>query len=513
MKRWVKIILFILVILIFVFVIKFLNRSSENFLHIHHHDDTLTFNLTNINNRVAGQIEDSDKMQLMVYYEDKLDAKDAEKLAKFKWSIISLWNLSWIESDAVEALYEFGWDIYLNKLKDIDADAMKKIVEINNNSIKSGHSMLGFKKWWIFFHIDLLTLTPDVAKELGNLDSGYGVLILDNLQIISAEAVSWLVQYQWSVNLNWIKDLSVDVASEIWKASRDFLDLWITNLDVDVARWLSNFNWKGIEISWIKEISTEALRELANFDWWWIKLDWLSEINVEQAKELAKFKSTSWLNLDWLNRIDKDVARELIKYKGPTIFLGVHYIDNDTAKILAEFWWNIDVRWMAYDQLEEARKSVIITADVAQRFIDWELGTLNNFWWITAEWAKILATYTWTELNLNWLTSIDADSARELAKFSSETSSKWNGFIVSVWNRINLKWILEIDIDSLSELIKYEWNLNLWLKNIDDVELAKILTKWKWVTLDNLNKISPEVAQVFAKERKWDQKKLEYLVY
>jgi hypothetical protein len=210
-----------------------------------------------------------------------------------------------------------------------------------------------------------------VAKEIGNLDVGYGVLILDNLQTISADAVNWLAKYQWSVNLNWIKSFDVDVASEIWKANRNFLDLWITSLDVGEARWLSNFNWKWIDLSWLKEISVESLKELANFDWWWIRLDWLSDINVEQAKELAKFKSTSWLNLGWLKRIDKDVARELIKYKWPIIFLGVDYIDNNTAEILAEFWWNVDVRWMAYNQLENARKSVIITADVAQKFIDW----------------------------------------------------------------------------------------------------------------------------------------------
>jgi hypothetical protein len=84
MKRRVKIMLFTLLLLIFVFVVVFLSRSLEGAVHIHHHDDTLTFNLTNINNRVARQIENSDKMQLMVYYEDKLKAKDAEKLAKFK---------------------------------------------------------------------------------------------------------------------------------------------------------------------------------------------------------------------------------------------------------------------------------------------------------------------------------------------------------------------------------------------------------------------------------------------
>ena len=84
MKRRVKIMLFIPIILIFVFIIAVLNRLSESIIHVHHHDDTLSFNLTAIDANVEKQIENSDKMQLMVYYEDKLKAKDAEKLAKFK---------------------------------------------------------------------------------------------------------------------------------------------------------------------------------------------------------------------------------------------------------------------------------------------------------------------------------------------------------------------------------------------------------------------------------------------
>ena len=93
------------------------------------------------------------------------------------------------------------------------------------------------------------------------------------------------------------------------------LDLnWLTSIDQDVARELSQYKGYTISLDGLTSISKEVARELTLFKGDRLSLNGLTSITKDVAHELVKKANETQqgqLNLNWLTSIDQDVAREL----------------------------------------------------------------------------------------------------------------------------------------------------------------------------------------------------------
>jgi antitoxin component YwqK of YwqJK toxin-antitoxin module len=103
------------------------------------------------------------------------------------------------------------------------------------------------------------------------------------------------------------------------------LDLnWLTSIDQDVARELSQYKGHAISLDGLSSISKEVARELNLFKGEDLSLNGLTSITKYVAHELAKRKGD--LNLNNVKSMNSDVVREFTKFKGS--FLNIQFLES-----------------------------------------------------------------------------------------------------------------------------------------------------------------------------------------
>ena len=103
------------------------------------------------------------------------------------------------------------------------------------------------------------------------------------------------------------------------------LDLnWLTSIDQDIARELSQYKGHTISLDGLSSISKEVARELTLFKGSRLSLNGLTSITKDVARELAKRKGD--LNLNYVKSMNSEVVREFTKFKGS--FLNIQFLES-----------------------------------------------------------------------------------------------------------------------------------------------------------------------------------------
>ena len=103
------------------------------------------------------------------------------------------------------------------------------------------------------------------------------------------------------------------------------LDLnWLTSIDQDIARELSQYKGHTISLDGLSSISKEVARELNLFKGEDLSLNGLTSITKDVARELAKRKGD--LNLNYVKSMNSEVVREFTKFKGS--FLNIQFLES-----------------------------------------------------------------------------------------------------------------------------------------------------------------------------------------
>ena len=103
------------------------------------------------------------------------------------------------------------------------------------------------------------------------------------------------------------------------------LDLnWLTSIDQEVARELSQYKGHTISLDGLSSISKEVARELTLFKGSRLSLNGLTSITKDVARELAKRKGD--LNLNYVKSMNSEVVREFAKFKGS--FLNIQFLES-----------------------------------------------------------------------------------------------------------------------------------------------------------------------------------------
>ena len=173
----------------------------------------------------------------------------------------------------------------------------------------------------------------------------------------------------------------------------------------------------------------------------------------------------------------------------------------EKAEKIIDEWW--DTREIKKLNPELAKNLLTKLQWVDELYLDW-LVSLDE------DTARELAKFEWNYLNLNWLDDLDKNTAEELAKY------KWEHFLLGLtdldndiseelsnfkWGRLILNELKIIDSDIAMKLswFKAKW-LSLWLMFLD-LEIATELVKFQWnsLNLPQLTVIDEDVAKELAK--------------
>ena len=99
---------------------------------------------------------------------------------------------------------------------------------------------------------------------------------------------------------------------------------WLTSIDQDIARELSQYKGYTISLDGLSSISKEVARELALQPGFRLSLNGLTSITKDVARELAKRKGD--LNLNYVKSMNSEVVREFTKFKGS--FLNIQFLES-----------------------------------------------------------------------------------------------------------------------------------------------------------------------------------------
>ena len=127
--------------------------------------------------------------------------------------------------------------------------------------------------------------------------------------------------------------LTVQEAAELVKKANETLKQfvanelnlnWLTSIDQDIARELSQYKGYTISLDGLSSISKEVARELTLFKGSRLSLNGLTSITKDVARELAKRKGG--LNLNYVKSMNSEVVREFTKFKGS--FLNIQFLES-----------------------------------------------------------------------------------------------------------------------------------------------------------------------------------------
>ena len=127
--------------------------------------------------------------------------------------------------------------------------------------------------------------------------------------------------------------LTVQEAAELVKKANETLQQfvanelnlnWLTSIDQDIARELSQYKGYTISLDGLSSISKEVARELALQPGFRLSLNGLTSITKDVARELAKRKGD--LNLNYVKSMNSEVVREFTKFKGS--FLNIQFLES-----------------------------------------------------------------------------------------------------------------------------------------------------------------------------------------
>lgn len=243
----------------------------------------------------------------------------------------------------------------------------------------------------------------------------------------------------------------------------------------------------------MKGLTPEIVRELVKFNGD-LYFEEVGRLNKEMAKELSKHEGD--LHLDELWGIkDEETAKELIKHKQGIFLYGSSVIafenvgeilsehnmlflrmKNFTMKLFSAAWSKAIIedifseKKSGYRRIQSRRLTVINKAD-ARKLVEhyqtqpYELLDLGGVTTIDVETARELAKYNHC-LILTGLTNIDAEVAKELAKLTSKEDG-----------RLFLDGLTTIDAETARELAKHNHPLSLGGLTDVNMGVAKELVK------------------------------------
>lgn len=319
-------------------------------------------------------------------------------LVQLKLDILSLSGLTSLSPETATALAQQQSRLYLNGLKTLSLDVAVQLAQHRGNALAIG----------------VTDVSPEVAATLAEYKGSF--LYLGNLQLLSPEAAAALANQQSRLFLDGLKTLSPEVAEQIAKHQGQYLSLnGLTSLTPEASVALAGYGGElsvseslkadvktltpalaevfaklySPKLDGIKTISPEAAAALAK-NQQWLSLDGLTELTPQVAAELAKHVG-SGMSLNGLTTLSPDTAKELAKYKGPRLLLrGLRSLSTESAAALANF----------QGQLQVASETVFSSVKT-----------------LTPELAAMLASRLYAStLNLNGLTSLSPEAAKELAK-------------------------------------------------------------------------------------------------
>lgn len=308
----------------------------------------------------------------------------------------------------------------LNWLKKLDMGCLVMNIPAWTNENKQGIA------WYVktIPRIDLnwlTNLTPEVATEFSKTNN-LELLSLDSLNLNTLEnikSLKILMDGNKKTNiLENIETLEPNMASMIWSSNLDAVSLpKITQLTPQLASYLVYGKDNTIPAPEVKKSlfkkQTEVIKEefKPNEKMKTLDLSWLTTLDAATAKILADLPNLETLDLRWLTTLNVDTAKELAKSpKLREIDLSwLTTLDTSTATELANLA-NIEILKLGWlttlDAATAINFSKLISLDV------------NGLTTLDAATANVLANDLpdLKELILNWLTTLDTATVAELAK-------------------------------------------------------------------------------------------------
>jgi len=151
---------------------------------------------------------------------------------------------------------------------------------------------------------------------------------------LTVEQATEIVAGKRAVSLDGVTELGVDVAQVLSQYDKGDLRLHrVQTITPEVAKALAS-QGKGVTLSLgLTTITPEVAKALAAHSRGMLALNALDKISVEVARELAQFRGK--LTLNGLRTLSPEVARELAKHRSKFTLFGLMEISDEAAEAIA----------------------------------------------------------------------------------------------------------------------------------------------------------------------------------
>ena len=353
-------------------------------------------------------------------------------------------------------------------------------------------------KWWISIWIENLTL--ELAKKLEESWKWISFSWLEKIDNIEIYKTLW--KTKWTLRFNKIKNITPE---EMWELVKKpwwdiYLD-WMEEISPEIAEKIVEYP-RDILLDWVKRISKKTAEILSNKNKWKVYLRWLeTPIDNDVMENLSKMsaqnlvtnhntifqmynykkeKEREWKNLSQnvLDILDSKVSKsELSK---------LDYITKDDAEFLAKSWLHyIDLPWVKEITPE--------TFEALLKFKWWISIWIEN---LTLELAKKLEE-SWKWISFSWLEKIDnieiyktlwkTKWTLRFNKIKNITPEEMWELVKKPWWDIYLDWMEEISPEIAEKIVWYQWDILLdWVKKMDKKTAKKLAEMFENLPNKNL---------------------------
>jgi len=363
---------------------------------------------------------------------ETLSPEAAEELAAFPGEALFL-GVRELPEAAFRRLMKFQRRLYLPRLVRIPAGAAESMADYRG----PGLSILG-----------LTTLSPEEARVLTGLGNKWNGR-LPNVQNLAPETTAVLAGFK---EVNEVVNPAVFPKPKVVRLELDGANLSDQAL-AEVTRFPGILLLRGLTAD---TLSDGKLAALAEFNGSGLALGGVTAVSPDLAKQLATF-ATKFLSLDDVTELSPEAAQALAEFPGFVSLDGLTELSPELARALGAL------------QKRSLKGVTSLSPEAA---------------------AAVVEGFQGIDLTLN-ITSLPADTARELAKFNR--------------NSLFLDRLTELSDEAAAALGACTLT-NLWLRGLTDLspEAAKGLAKIKGTTLgptlrlDSLRSLSPEAAEALA---------------